>query len=216
MHLESGLPAGEVTESTSVGGASTSTAATAARTTTGTTTRTTAATTTSTATTTATTEATAKAAAATGVLSWGTEVQANGATTEIGTLKSTKGSTSLIHGRELNVSESFGAARVRVGWQANTKDGTVRRECFLDHVLIGVEGDVANEERVTLRAGLVAEALGTRLSSIRRTTSIVLASISEVEVDLASIKLSIFLGLESFRRIIGTGELNVAESVNGS
>jgi hypothetical protein len=98
-------------------------------------------------------EATTAAAVTTIVLARGAEVQTDRSASQVLALESGHGSASLIHGTKLHVSEALGAARLLVGGQTDSSDGTVLRKELADLVLVGSKGDVSNKQGVASRAG---------------------------------------------------------------
>jgi len=143
--LEGNLGAREGAESTTVGRrTTTSTASTTTTTvTTKTSTTTTIATETSTASTAATTatatESTTTTLSALGLLS--SKVQAAGTTSEVGAVPGNS-SLGLLDGRELNVTETLGLARLAIGGETDRENLSALGEGTADIILSGSEGQV--------------------------------------------------------------------------
>lgn len=221
--LESDLLALEVAEATTVGG-SEAAAATATRTTTATATTTaatvaeatTATTATTTATATATAEATgaAEAAGAAGVVTGSSVVDANGAALDVGAVESLQGGGSLLLGLEVDVAEALRVAGLTVGRQRDAGDGAVLAEVLGDDLVGGVEGDVADEQRVAGGGALVAVAVG----AVAGTLAVLLggAGSAEVDVHLAAIELVLVHLLLGLLSIGGAGELNITEALGAA
>lgn len=80
-----------------------------------------------------------------------------------------------------------------------------------EHVLVGAEGDVADEEGVALGALLVAKVLGAGLGAVLGGG--VGASVGKVNVEFAAVEFDVLLGLVGLGGILGAGEFNVSEAV---
>lgn len=172
----------------------------------------TAAATASTATSTSTSTATATAAAVVGTRR--AVVQTNGTAVQVGTVEVVEGLASLINRRELHVTEALGAARLRVGRETDAHNVTAGTEHLMDGVLVGAEGQVANKQGLTLRAGLVTERASASLHTVPAVALVLVGGTtsSVVEVDLAAVNLSVLLGFVSLGRVKGVGVLDVTES----
>lgn len=180
-------------------------------------TATTASTVTTSATTTATTTTAEATTTAAVVLARSAEVQADSATVNVDAVQVVVGLAGLVNRRELHVSETLGAARLGVGRQTDAQDATLLTEDLGQRVLVGAEGDVADEQSVTLRAGLVTERTGTSLGAVLATSSVVgWATAGVIKVDLAAIELSVLLLGVGLGGIGAVGELDVAESTRGN
>lgn len=123
-----------------------------------------------------------------------------------------QGSASLVDRGELNVAEALGAARIRVSGQTDALDRSVLGEELLDHVLVGGEGDVADEQGVTLGAGLVAEGLGAVVSTLTRVCVAVGTGVGVVEVHLAAVELGVLLSSMSLDGVLDIDEFDISES----
>ena len=164
---------------------------------------------TSTTATTATTTATASTAASAG----STEVETHGAALQVSTVQLVVGFAGLVNGRELHVAEALGAAAFRVGGKTDAHDAATGSKQLAHGVLVGTERNVANEQGVTLRAGLVTEGASTSLHTLLAASLVVGRTAScIVEVDGTAINVSALLSFESLGRVDRIGELNVAES----
>lgn len=196
--LEGDLGASERTESTTVGGGT----ATATASTTTTTTTTTVATETATAATAAaTTTSTAESTTlrALGLLS--SKVQAAGAASEIRAVPG-NGSLGLLDGRELDVTEALGLARLAVGGKTDRKDLTALGKGAAEIVLSGSEGQVADEKGVgSLTSRGVVEGLGLLLG----------ARLGKVNTDGTAVNLLAGKGQSSLGTL-GGGKVDVSVS----
>jgi hypothetical protein len=167
----------------------------------------------------ATATATAEAATATTrsiIIPGGTgsaEVETDGTTVQLGTVEVVEGLASLVNRRELHVTEALGAARLGVGGQTDSNNGTRLTEELRDGVLVGAEGDVANEQGVALGAGLVTEVTSASLSAVLVVVVVGLgrAASGVVEVDLAAIDLSVLLGRVSLGSIRSADVLDITK-----
>ncbi|KKA17256.1 hypothetical protein T310_8982 [Rasamsonia emersonii CBS 393.64] len=120
--------------------------------------------------------------------------------------------TRLIDGGELDVAVAFGTSRLRIGRQSDAHDFTLVLELLADRILVGAEGDVANEQGVALGAGLVTKGFGPSLSLLLGITVVGVTGFSKVQVDLATINLGILLALVGLFGIGSVGELDIAET----
>lgn len=219
--LEGDLLALEVAEATTVGRAATAAAATATTTTVtetataSTTSTTTAATVTETATsaTTSTATASTEATGAARVVPLGSVVEADVAALNVGTVHSLKSSLGLIDGTELNVTVTLRGTGLTVGWETDGVDGTVLLEVLGDGVLVSVEGDVADEQGVAWLLSLsIAERASTALD-LAVVVALVWARLAEVDPQVAVVKLSTLLGVESLGSGVDVGKLDVGEAL---
>ena len=184
---------------------STKAAAATATTTTGTTTATSAKA--------ATTTATAAAAAA--VVGTGSaEVQADRAAIDLGTVQLVEGCASFLNRRKLDISEALGTARFGVGRQADAHDASLLTEDLVERILVSTEGDIADEESVALRAGLITERTGTSLSPVLEATLVPVGgtSGSVVKVDLATVDFGVLLSLKRLSGVDSIGVFDITES----
>jgi hypothetical protein len=208
-HLEGDLGAlvlGDTT--TSLVGSTATTTAEASTTTTATSARTTTAT--------ATAEAATAATRSITVAGTGSaEVETDGTAVQLGAVEVVEGLASLINRGELYVSEALGAARLGVGGQTDSNNGTRLTEELGDRVLVGTEGDVADKQGVTLRAGLVTEVTSASLSAVLVIVVVVVigrAASGVVEVDLAAINLGVLLGVVSLGSVGSADVLDITET----
>lgn len=84
----------------------------------------------------------------------------------------------------------------------------------MDRVLVGAEGQVANEQGLTFGAGLVTERASAGLGALA-TIALVLVggtTSSVVEVDLTTIELGVLLGRVGLGGVDGVGVLDISES----
>lgn len=163
----------------------------------------------------ATTATTAKAATAALAIAGtrGAEVQAEGATLELLAIEVTVSLASLINRRVLNVAEALGTAGFGVSGETDAHDAALLGEEVTEGILGSAEGQVANEQSVTLGAGLITEVAGTSLSTVTATLLVLgLTSSSVVQVDGTAVNLGALLGLEGLGGISGVGVLDVAET----
>lgn len=190
-------------------------AATTEATATATTEATTATATTTTTAATATETATATTTAAEATILTGrtgsAEVKADGAALELLTVEGTVGSLGLLNGAELNVTEALGTTGLGVSGQADAENAALLGEQVADRILGSAEGEVADEESVGLRAGLVTVLAGASLGTVT-TLLLVLAASGVVQVDSTAIELRVLLGGVSLSGIGSVGVLNVTES----
>lgn len=178
------------------------------------TTATTASTTTSTGTTTATTT-TAASTTATAVVGTGRAVvQADGTAVQVSTVEVSEGLASLVNGRELDVTETLGAARLRVGGKTDAHNVTAGTEHLVNGVLVGAEGQVTNEQSLAFGASLVTERASAGLGALAAVALVLVGGTtsSVVEVDLTTIKLGVLLGRIGLGGVDGVVVLDVSES----
>jgi hypothetical protein len=82
-------------------------------------------------------------------------------------------------------------------------------------ILSGAERKVANEESVTLGAGLVTVRTGTSLNAVT-TLLVVLTASGVVKVDGTAVEIGTLLGLHGLGGIGSVGELNVTEATGAA
>lgn len=188
-----------IAEASATAEASTTTTATSARTTTAT----------------ATAEAATAATRSITVAGTGSaEVETDGTAVQLGAVEVVEGLASLINRGELHVTEALGAARLGVGGQTDSNNGTRLTEELGDGVLVGTEGNVADKQGVALRAGLVTEVTSASLSAVLIVVVVVVgrAASGVVEVDLATINLGILLGVVSLGSVGSADVLDITET----
>jgi hypothetical protein len=126
------------------------------------------------------------------------------------TVQSLKGSSGLLNGAEVDVSETLERTSVTVGRERDTGDVAVFLEDLLDALVGAVEGKVAEEESVGGGAALVTVLVGAgALVGL-------LAGGAEVDVQRTAVKLVLVhlgLGLSSVGSV---GELDVSETLGAA
>jgi hypothetical protein len=121
----------------------------------------------------------------------------------------------LINGSELDVAEALGAAGLLLSRQTDAEDTALGTEDLMKSILSGAERKVANEESVTLGAGLVTVRTGTSLNAVT-TLLVVLTASGVVKVDGTAVEIGTLLGLHGLGGIGSVGELNVTEATGAA
>jgi hypothetical protein len=113
---------------------------------------------------------------------------------------------------EAGIERNIGHGHVRVGRQTQTLDlGDLAEELGHD-VLIGIEGEVADEEGVALRADGVTMSLGTVGSAVTRGSIVSRARLGRIQSHATTLKLEALHGIEGGLAVLGAVEVDVAEA----
>lgn len=99
---------------------------------------------------------------------------------------------------------------IHISWESDINDSSMLAESLANSVLINIEGQVTQEESVGRRVGGVAKGCSTTLGTL--SGRIIGAGSGEVDVGLATVDQSAFLGLESSSSGSRAGELNISET----
>ena len=101
-----------------------------------------------------------------------------------------------------------------VGWKSDINDSSMLSESFANHILVGSERKVTEEERIRWRILGVAEFLSTFVGAFLR--GVVVARSGEVNVGLTTVNHGAFLGLESSGAVGGFVEVNISKALGAT
>jgi hypothetical protein len=136
-------------------------------------------------------------------------VETHGAVVHITTLHGLESSCSFIDRREGDIAVALGVAGLVVGGDSDTKDSAVWFECVRDRLLIGFEGEIANEECIGRLADLVSTCLATSVLAL----VVAWFGVGEVNVQGTIVELGSCLTLVRLLGISSVLEVDVAIAI---